>query len=131
MRFHGLQRQVLHLADADVAEDRNAFRLHEQVVRRLRPAELAEAGALETRRLVPMNLTGDLVHGGAPVTATMKVAAPQRNAALVAISIVACLRELLLHVQCVSTQCNGRCRCRRERRKLRIIGRSRGTAACR
>jgi hypothetical protein len=59
-----LQRQVLHLADADIAEDRDLFRLHEQVVWRLGTIELAEAGPLEARRLVPVNLAGDLVHYG-------------------------------------------------------------------
>src|SRR5580704_9015923 len=56
------QRQVLHLAHPDVAEHRNAFRLHEQVVGRLRASELAEAGALAGGGLVPM-AAGDIMHG--------------------------------------------------------------------
>src|SRR5206468_11631950 len=56
------QRQVLHLADADVAEHRDAFRLHEVVVGRLRPAELAEAGALAAGRLMPMGRAWDIMH---------------------------------------------------------------------
>ena len=43
-----LQRQVLHFAHADVAVNRNAFGFHEQIIWRLRSAEFAEAGALET-----------------------------------------------------------------------------------
>jgi hypothetical protein len=62
-----------------------------------------------------MNLAGDFVHGGAPAcgdqmrrpNVATKVASPQRTAAPVAIFIVACLRELSLHVQCTSTHCNG------------------------
>src|ERR1700683_4160443 len=57
------ERQVLHLAHADIAVDRNVLRFHEKVVGRLRTIELAEARALETRRLMPMDLTGDFVHG--------------------------------------------------------------------
>src|SRR5262249_19072228 len=60
-----LQRQVLYFAHADVGVDRNAFRFHEQVIRGLRPVEFAEAGALEARRLMPMNLPGDFMHDGA------------------------------------------------------------------
>ena len=60
------ERQVLHLADADVAEHRDAFRLHEVVVGRLRPAELAEAGALAAGRLVPVRLAGNVMHGPSP-----------------------------------------------------------------
>src|SRR5258706_10333174 len=50
------QRQVLHLADADVAEHRNALRFHERVVGRGLLAELSEAGLLAARRLVPVGL---------------------------------------------------------------------------
>src|SRR5262249_41197038 len=57
------ERQVLHLAHADVAEDRNALRFHEQVVGRLRPSELAEAGALAGGGLVPM-AAGGVMPGG-------------------------------------------------------------------
>ena len=39
------------------------FGFHEQVVGRLRPAELAEAGALAGRGFVPMG-TGNIVHDG-------------------------------------------------------------------
>src|ERR1700736_5219706 len=60
-----LQRQVLHFAYTDVAVNRNALGFHEQIVRSLRPAEFAKAGALEARRLMPMNLAGDLMHDGA------------------------------------------------------------------
>src|SRR5690349_12784758 len=59
-----LQRQVLYFAHPDVAIDRDALGFHEQIVRRLRPAELAETSALETRWFVPMNLPGDLMHHG-------------------------------------------------------------------
>src|SRR6185436_20448013 len=48
------QRQVLHLADADVAEHRNAFRLHEDLVCRLLLAKKKEASALAAVRLVTM-----------------------------------------------------------------------------
>src|SRR5215472_13403368 len=57
------ERQILHLAHADVAEDRNALRFHEQVVRRLRPTELAEARAPAGGRLVPV-AAWDIMHGG-------------------------------------------------------------------
>ena len=53
----GLHRQVLHGLHADAAEDRDAFRLHEQVVRRLRPAEFAEAGAVDAGWLVPVGFS--------------------------------------------------------------------------
>src|SRR5262249_49812921 len=46
--------QILHLAHADIAVDRDAFRFHEQVIGRLRPAELAEAGSVVAGRLMPM-----------------------------------------------------------------------------
>ena len=60
------QRQVLHLAHADIPIDRDVVGFHEKVVRRLRSAELAKAGAFESGRLVPVNLAGDLVHGHPP-----------------------------------------------------------------
>ena len=62
------QRKILHLADADVAEHRDAFRLHEDVVGRLRPAELAEAGALAAGRLMPVRLARDVMHGRSPLS---------------------------------------------------------------
>ena len=49
---------------------------HEQVVGRLRPVELAEAGALEADGLVPVSLPGDLVHGAASSLMAMRKAAP-------------------------------------------------------
>src|SRR6516164_10002352 len=60
-----LQRQVLYFAHPNVAVNRNAFGFHEQIVRRLRTAELAEPGALEARWFMPVNLPGDLMHDGA------------------------------------------------------------------
>jgi hypothetical protein len=59
-RFH---RQIEHRLQADIAEDRDAFRFHEQVVRRLGTPKFAEAGAVDAGRLVPMGLAGDFVHG--------------------------------------------------------------------
>src|SRR5215475_5552701 len=59
----GGQRQVLHAAHADVAKHRNALLLHEQVVGRLGPAELAEAGALPGVRLVPVHAARYVMHG--------------------------------------------------------------------
>src|SRR5262249_45801676 len=56
------ERQVLRLAHADIAEDGDAFRLHEQVVGRLRPTELAEAGTVDAGRLVPMRPAGQFMH---------------------------------------------------------------------
>ena len=52
----GLHRQVEHGLDADVAEDRDAVRLHEQVVGRLRTAEFADAGAVDAGRFVPVGV---------------------------------------------------------------------------
>ena len=56
------KRQILHLAHADIAVDRNAFRFHEQVIGRLRPAELAEARPIVAGGLVPMGSAGEFVH---------------------------------------------------------------------
>src|SRR5262245_6155714 len=56
------KRQILHLAHADVAVDRNAFRFHEQVIGSLGTAELAEAGAFVAGRLMPMRPAGQFVH---------------------------------------------------------------------
>src|SRR5262249_44685689 len=56
------ERQILHLAHADIAVDRDAFRFHEQVVGRLRPAELAEAGSVVAGRLMPMRPVRKFVH---------------------------------------------------------------------
>src|SRR5262249_29229854 len=56
------KRQILHLAHADIGVDRDAFRFHEQVVRRLRPAELAEPGSVVAGRLMPMRPAGQFVH---------------------------------------------------------------------
>src|SRR5260370_688900 len=56
------QRQVLHLADPDIAKHRNALGLHEEVVGRLRPAELAEAGALARRGILTVG-TGNALPG--------------------------------------------------------------------
>jgi hypothetical protein len=61
----GRERQVLHLAYADAAVDRNAFRFHEQVIGRLRPAELSEAGAVAAGGFMPMRPAGQFVHGDA------------------------------------------------------------------
>src|SRR6476660_683274 len=58
----GRERQVLYLAYADVAVDRNAFRFHEQVIGRLRPAELSEAGAVAAGGFMPMRPAGQFVH---------------------------------------------------------------------
>src|SRR5665213_1787420 len=55
------ERQVLHLADADVAIDRDALALHELVVGRGGTAEFAVAGFPAAGRLVPMNLAGGIV----------------------------------------------------------------------
>src|SRR5262245_13434760 len=60
------QRQVLHLAYADVAVDRDALRLHEQIVGGLRPAELAEARPVVAGGLMPMRPSRQFVHGDAP-----------------------------------------------------------------
>src|SRR5262245_2398393 len=60
--FPRSERQVLHFADADVAEHRNPFRLHEDVVGRLRPAEFSETRPLSRGRLVPMRLAGNVMH---------------------------------------------------------------------
>ena len=56
------ERQVLHAPHPDVAKDRNPFGFHEQVVRRLRPAEFAEAGAASARGFMPVRLAGNVVH---------------------------------------------------------------------
>ena len=56
-----LERHVLHALDADAAEDRNVLRLHEIVVRRVRPLPGADACVLEAFRLVPM-IAFDFVH---------------------------------------------------------------------
>ena len=56
------QRQVLHLADADIAEAGDVFRLHEQVIGRLDLAPFAVSGAFPAHRLVPMDLTRYVVH---------------------------------------------------------------------
>src|SRR5436190_6318741 len=61
------QRQVLHLADADVAKYRDAFRLHEVVVGRLRPAELAKAGALAAGGLMPVSRAWNVMHEPSPL----------------------------------------------------------------
>ena len=55
-------RQVLHLAHADIAVDRHAFRLHEQVVGCLRAVEFAEACAVDAGRLVPVGLVTQFMH---------------------------------------------------------------------
>src|SRR5215470_14258010 len=57
------ERQVLHPAHPDAAVDRNAFGLHEAVVRHRRALELAVAGVLAGLRLVPVHLVGGVVHG--------------------------------------------------------------------
>src|ERR1700745_3589175 len=56
------QRQILHLSDADAAEDRNAFGFHEAVVRHRRTFEFAEARILARPGLVPVDLIGLVVH---------------------------------------------------------------------
>src|SRR5262249_42628080 len=77
------ERQVLNLADADVAEDRNALRLHEVVVGRLRAAELAEARAFAAGRLVPMGGAWNVMHVlsplGRPSTARQYRPLPRRK----------------------------------------------------
>src|SRR4029077_7509185 len=59
------QRHVLHAAHTDAAEDRNALRLHEVVIRRVGPLPGADAGILEPFGLVPM-IAGDLDHWHEP-----------------------------------------------------------------
>ena len=54
--------QVLHLADADIAETGNALGLHELVIGGLHPAPFAVAGPLSAGRLVPMNLARYIMH---------------------------------------------------------------------
>src|SRR5262249_17656197 len=56
------QRQILHAAHADAAIDRDAFGLHEAVVRHRRPLEGAVAGVLAGGGLVPVHLVGGIVH---------------------------------------------------------------------
>ena len=48
------ERQILHLADADVAEHRNALGFHPGVIGGRLFLELAETGLPRARRLVPM-----------------------------------------------------------------------------
>src|SRR5262249_35101413 len=57
------KRQILHATHADVAKDRNAFALHEKVVRCLRPAEFSKARAPPRGRFVPMH-SRYVMHGG-------------------------------------------------------------------
>src|SRR5437879_12451350 len=52
----GRERQVLHPADADAAENWNALGLHEGVVRGRLFLELAEAGLARSGRLVPVGM---------------------------------------------------------------------------
>src|ERR1700694_5237620 len=60
------ERKILHFADADIAEHRNAFRLHEGVIRRLRSTELAETSALSAGRLMPVSLARNVMHAPSP-----------------------------------------------------------------
>ena len=62
----GLHRQIEDGLQADVAENRDAVGLHEQVVGRLGTAEFADAGPVDAGRLVPVGLSGDFMHGGCP-----------------------------------------------------------------
>src|SRR5439155_25090577 len=59
----GRERQVLHPADADAAENWNALGLHEGVVRGRLFLELAEAGLARSGRLVPVGLVFFVRHG--------------------------------------------------------------------
>src|SRR5882757_5020888 len=59
----GCEGQILHLADADAAEDGNALGLHEGVVRGRLLLELAEAGLARAGRLVPVGLLFLMRHG--------------------------------------------------------------------
>src|SRR5437867_5388722 len=61
--FPGRERQVLHAPHADAAIDRDAFRLHEVVIRHWLTQELAVAGVLASLGLVPMDLIGRVMHG--------------------------------------------------------------------
>src|SRR5262249_17095924 len=84
--FPGSKWKILDLADADVAIDRDAFRLHEQVVGRLRPPELAETRPIDSRRLVPMRPAGQFMHGasllvGGEKGSWMNALLPMRRAA--------------------------------------------------
>ena len=59
------QREVLDLADPDVAEHRNAFRFHEGVVRGRELLELAESGPIVAGRFVPVGLVRNFMrHDG-------------------------------------------------------------------
>ena len=58
-----LHRQIEHGLQSDVAEDRDALGFHEQVVGRLGTAEFADAGPVDTRWLVPVDLLAEFVHG--------------------------------------------------------------------
>src|SRR5215472_634729 len=54
--------QILHLAHADVAVDRNALRFHEQVVGRLGSAALAASGRFVAARLMRMRPARPSIH---------------------------------------------------------------------
>src|SRR5262249_15586415 len=61
----GLERHVLHAANADAAIDRDSLRLHVIVIRRVRPLPGAVARVRPSLRLVPV-LARDFVHGPSP-----------------------------------------------------------------
>src|SRR5262249_29362287 len=58
------QRQILPAAHADAAIDRDAFGLHEAVVRHRRPLEGAVSGVLAGGGLMPVHLMWGIVHAG-------------------------------------------------------------------
>src|SRR5262249_20068516 len=70
----GLHRQVEDGLQTDGAEDRDAFGLHEQVVGRFGTTEFADAGSVDTRWLMPVDLLAEFVHGALfPAAAAIEI----------------------------------------------------------